>query len=133
MAIEDLMAAAFNRIVVGQQINETIGDWTVSNLNCPSIIDLMYRMDAVYGFQVGVEGDLIQFYNSHREARKGTGTESLNQLETSFDILAKNRAQKVVVLFDTFGQRDTEAWLKKNGYTLNKQGTYQKVFDPNPH
>ena len=133
MAIEDLMADAFNRIVVGQQINETIGDWTVSNLNGPSIIDLMYRMDAVYGFQVGVEGDIIQFYNSHREAKRGTGTKSLKQLETSFEILARNRAQKVIVLFYTFRQMDTETWLKKNGYTLNEQGTYQKVFDPKPH
>ena len=133
MTLEDLMADAFNRVIVGQQINETIGDWTISNLNSPLMIDLMYRMDAIYGFEVGVESDSIRFYNYHREARKGTGTKSLNQLETSFDILARNRVQKVIAVFDTFGQKDTEAWLKRNGYTLNEQGTYQKVFYQKPH
>ena len=133
MALEDLMADAFNRIVAGQEINETIGDWTISNLNSPSLIDLMCRMDAIYGFQVGAEHDSIQFYNYHREAKKGTGTGSLKQLETSFGILARNMAQKVIVLFDTFRQEDTETWLNRNGYTLNGQGIYQKVFDPKPH
>lgn len=130
MAIEDLMADAFNRIVAGQQINERIGDWAISNLNSPSLIDLMYVDVAIYGFQVGVKDDSTQFYNYHREARKGTGTESLKQLESSFDILARNRVQKVIALFDTFGQEDTEVWLKRNGYTLNEQRVYQKIFDP---
>lgn len=133
MAIEDLMADSFNRIAAGQQINEKIGDWTISNLNSQSLIEIMYRMDAVYGFEVSVKDDSIQFYNFHREAKKCTGTESLSQLEASFGILARNRIQKVIVLFDTYGQNDTEAWLIKNGYTPIEGGIYQKIFDPKPH
>jgi len=142
MAIEDSMAEFFNWVVDGITINEKIGDWSVSNLNSPLMMDLFYSEDsnsAIYGFSVRVERNTVLFYNYHREASKGTGTKSLNQLECAFTVLAIKRKQKVAVIFDTFGQKDTEAWLIKNKYNLNadeenKGATvgklYQKFFHP---
>ncbi len=130
MAVEDLMANVFDEIIKGQQVNKKIGDWTVSNLNNSSMINLMYKQDAVYGFQVGINETCIQFNNYHREAKKGTGTESLRQLEDSLRILAKSRNQKIVVLFYTLGQNDTKSWLEKNEYAKSGKELYQKVFSP---
>jgi len=133
MAIEDLMADIFNQIIEGNTLNESVGEWNISNLNSPLLVE-MYRPDAIYGFESGAQDDFVYFNNYHREARKGTGTKSLKQLEAAFDVLAKKRKQKVVVLFDTFKQEDTGAWLTKKGYILddlNGRKIYQKIFDPN--
>ncbi len=130
MAIEELMAKVFNEIIEGQQVNKKIGDWTISNLNSLSMISLMYNQDAVYGFQVEIKDNLIQFNNYHREAKKGTGTKSLGQLEKSLKSLALSRNQKIVVLFYTFGQEDTKSWLEKNRYTKSGKEIYQKEFLP---
>jgi len=128
MTIEERIACVFDKIINHQSANERVGDWVISNLNSPVLIDLMYKNDAVYGFNFGTFKDYLKFYNYHREALNGTGTESLIQLESSFSSLAKKLGQKVVLLFDIFSQADTKAWLEKNGYLLNESGIYQKEF-----
>jgi len=134
-----LMSDAFNKVLNYQSINEMIGDWHIANPNCPNIMDLMYRGDALYSFSTHIKGKLgatnsqVQFINYHREAKKGTGTLSLKQLESAFSVLAKERNQKVVVFFNVGNQEDTEAWLKKNEYILRdgsrERKLYEKVFD----
>jgi hypothetical protein len=129
MAIEEQMVDAFNKILNYQHINEVIGDWQVSNVMCPTLVELWYKGDAIYGFGVSIAGDFVRFYNYHREAKKGTGTLSLKQLESSFVALAANRNQPVISIFKLCGQKDTEAWLKKNGYVSNTFDVYHKLIE----
>ncbi len=130
MALEDMMADAFNRILSGDRINERMEAWNVSNLNTPWNIDITYGTSAIYGFTITRRDDYIEFANYHREASKGTGTRSLKQLEEAFKVLADMHETPVTVLFNPFGQEDTIAWLQKNNYAVKENGTYAKTFKP---
>ncbi len=124
----DSLVEVYNKVLEGRSINAVVGDWEVSNVGCKTTITFLSK-DVVYGFGIGVIDGDVQFFNYHREAKKGTGTPTLKEIESSFIALAKNRNQKVVSAFDLAGQKDTEAWLKKNGYTQHEGNIYYKTFE----
>lgn len=127
---EDTLDGILAKISVGERVNAHTGEWHVSNTNNPALIDMIFRQDAVYGFQISETDECIQFYNHHREARKGSGSESLKGLEWAFDGLAQVRNKPVWVVFDPFGQEDTERWLIKNEYAKEDDRIYVKRFEP---
>ena len=134
MAIEDLLAESFNRIINGETINEKIGDWSVSNLNSPRNLKVIYdKCLANYGFHISIGDNFIHLLNYHRDAEKGYGTMTLKQIESALNVLANKRKQQIVIGFELFNQEDTEAWLNKNEYTKIREGYYQKVIKPELH
>ena len=125
MPLEQDLSIAFQSVLSGKQINIEIGAWRISNLNEPYLVDMMRGSGAVYGFDVKSNGDII-FDNYHREARTGTGTESLKELEEGMRTLANETHKQVTLLFNTFGQEKTRSWLMKNGYTMREDRVYEK-------
>lgn len=111
------LAARMQTVLNGEQGVVKQGDWTVSNLNSPGLLELLYREGAaLYGFTFEDTEDVLNVWNIHRQAKKGNGTPSLTSLGDGFAQLARVTGKDVKVLFPKFGQEDTATWLTKNGY-----------------
>jgi hypothetical protein len=136
MGLEDELARAFSTALDGNKVYEQIGDWGVKITPHyqPQFADLTYRpregafADYVFFFH-SLFGH-IEFTNYHRYAEGHVGTVSLKELEGGFEVLARNRATPVEVVFELVKQQeDTKAWLSRNGYQII-DGKYKKWFEP---
>ena len=100
-----------------KQVNISVKPWQISNLNNVRILDLLYNGgDAIYTFIIEVKKKFVSFTNIHREARRGTGTKSLMELEVSLGKLSKILNKTIQIIFPQNDQEDTKAWLEKNKY-----------------
>ena len=129
--LENIMAAVFDKILSGEKISQNIGSWSINAWD-GDFIHLEYNpgfsLFATYQFSIELTNNHITFNNYHRKTTKGAGTLSLQELEKAFQTLAKIRELPVQILFNTFGQKDTEKWLQKNNYVLNSNSIYIKQF-----
>jgi len=125
---DELFNRAFQKVLFQGRINEKIGSWRLSNINSQTLLDLFYEdMSAAYTFQVESNESSIVLWNSHREAQKGKGTESLKDFERMVASFAKRWQKRVKLVFPKFGQEDTAVWLEKNGYSYDiSNDTYEK-------
>lgn len=73
---------------------------------------------------------LISFENYHRLCPKGTGTESLKQLEAAFAKVGEMRNVLVKVVFNPANQEDTKDWLERNDYLLKGKYYYKDLNVP---
>lgn len=117
---EEEFYTAFQRILSGEQVNERIGPWRLSNLNGVKLIELFYQDGAaIYSFQVNADESSLVLWNSHREAMHGKGTESLQNLEKAIASVASRLIKSTRLIFPKFAQEDTAEWLEKSGYSYN--------------
>jgi len=129
-SVEAQFNKAFQKALSGSQINEKVGSWHLSNLNNVRSLELFYQdMSAIYSFQIGIEESSFVLWNSHREAKTGKGTESLQDLERKVASIANTLGKRVKLIFPKFGQKDTAKWLEKNGYSYrSSDDAYEKEF-----
>lgn len=134
MKLEEKIAEALEKIIAREtDFYHSIEGWLIAPVSGEQITFEYFEEDeftAAYDFFISNK-DKIKLTNSHREAKKGYGTQTLKKLEEGFIQLANNNQKIVEVEFNLFEQRDTEKWLQKNNYISNEEGLYRKEFIPN--
>ena len=110
------------------------GEWEVKFRR--NEFDFQYCQDPIlahFEYKI-IQNDetLLRMQNYHRmiflEHGIGIGTLLLKELEEGFSELAYRLGKRVVTDFSPDNQKDTIAWLIKNGYRL-EDTLYTKVFD----
>ncbi len=105
------------KVVSGGKVFERTGSWVIDNLASSNLVGVIYgKRAASYAFEIRKSREAVTFYNYHRRAVKGKGTESLKLLEYFLGLLAKRIGKPIILEFPKLGQEETAKWLRKNGY-----------------
>ena len=105
----------------GSNVVET-ADWTVQSFSHTRYAaDCVYHPGgtelAVFSFVMAERRQQIEMENTHRRARGGSGVSAFSHLEHMAAALSRMENKPVRMTYPLYGQKDTEQFLLRRGYT----------------